>query len=283
MFKKRLTMQISTNVRRIALFFLSMVLSSGILFAQEKTITGKVTGQGEGPLPGVNVTVQGTTIGAITDLTGSYSIKVPGTAATLTFSSVGYSTKQVVVGTQNVIDVILASDVTALSEVVVTGYTTQRRKDLTGSVGSVEATKLTAVPTPNISNALEGRSSGVTVIGNGQPGSTASVRIRGFSSFINNDPLYVVDGIPTQDISSMNPNDVESISVLKDAGAASIYGSRASNGVIIVTTKKGKRAQKLHTACMQVLMIPVRARQTFVIHSNMLIFNGWFTRMTERL
>jgi len=245
MFKKRLTMQISTNVRRIALFFLSMVLSSSIIFAQEKTITGKVTAQGEGPLPGVNVTVQGTTIGAITDLNGAYSIKVPGTAAILVFSSVGYTSKQVVVGTQTAIDMILQSDVTALSEVVVTGYTTQRRKDLTGSVGTVAPAELTAVPTTNVSNALQGRSSGVTVIGNGQPGSTASVRIRGFSSFQNNDPLYVVDGIPTQDISSMNPNDVESISVLKDAGAASIYGSRASNGVIIVTTKKGTKGTKV--------------------------------------
>ena len=245
MFKKRLTMQISTSVRRIALFFLSMVLSSGIIFAQEKTITGKVTGQGEGALAGVNVTVQGTTIGAITDLNGSYSIKVPGTAAVLVFSSIGYSTKQIAVGTQNVIDMVLLSDVTALSEVVVTGYTTQRRKDLTGSVGTVANTELTAVPVPNVSNALQGRSSGVSVIGNGQPGTTATVRIRGFSSFQANDPLYVVDGVPTQDISSLNPGNVESISVLKDAGAASIYGSRASNGVIIVTTKKGQKGTQV--------------------------------------
>lgn len=245
MFKKRLTMQISTNLRRIALFFLSMVLSSSIIFAQEKTITGKVTAQGEGPQPGVNVTVQGTTIGSITDLNGAYSIKVPGTAAVLVYSSVGYVTKQVVVGTQTVIDMVLISDVTALSEVVVTGYTTQRRKDLTGSVGTVASAELTAVPVPNISNALQGRSSGVTVIGNGQPGQTASVRIRGFSSFQANDPLYVVDGVPTQDISSLNPSDVESISVLKDAGAASIYGSRASNGVIIVTTRKGSKGTQV--------------------------------------
>jgi TonB-linked SusC/RagA family outer membrane protein len=245
MFKKRLTMQISTSVRRIALFFLSMVLSSGIIFAQEKTITGKVTGQGEGALAGVNVTVQGTTIGAITDLNGSYSIKVPGTAAVLVFSSIGYSTKQIAVGTQNVIDMVLLSDVTALSEVVVTGYTTQRRKDLTGSVGTVASQELTAVPVPNVSNALQGRSSGVSVIGNGQPGSAASVRIRGFSSFQANDPLYVVDGVPTTDISSLNPSNVESISVLKDAGAASIYGSRASNGVIIVTTKKGQKGTQV--------------------------------------
>ncbi len=238
-------MQISKSVRRIALFFLSMVLSSSILIAQEKTITGKVTAEGEGPLPGVNVTVQGTTIGAITDLNGGYSIKVPGTAAVLTFSSIGYSTKQVVVGTQSAIDMVLQSDVTALNEVVVTGYTTQRRKDLTGAVGTVEPAQLTAVPVSNISNELEGRAAGVTVIGNGQPGSQASVRIRGFSSFQNNDPLYVVDGMPMTDIASLNPNDVESISVLKDAGAASIYGSRASNGVIIVTTRKGNKGTQV--------------------------------------
>src|SRR5664279_4557611 len=123
MFKKRLTMQISTNLRRIALFFLSMVLSSSILFAQEKTITGKVTAEGEGPLPGVNVTVQGTTIGAITDLAGAYSLKVPGTTSVLIFSSIGYSTKQVAVGSQTVIDMVLLSDTKALQEVVVTGYT----------------------------------------------------------------------------------------------------------------------------------------------------------------
>jgi TonB-linked SusC/RagA family outer membrane protein len=222
-----------------------MVLSSSIIFAQEKTITGKVTGEGEGPLPGVNVTVQGTVIGAITDLNGAYTIKVPGPTSVLLFSSVGYVTKQVAVGTQTVIDMVLTSDVRALSEVVVTGYTAQRRKDLTGSVGVVEPAKLTAVPTGNVSSSLQGRSAGVTVIGNGMPGETSKVRIRGFSSFENNDPLYVVDGVPTQDISSMNPNDVESISVLKDAGAASIYGSRASNGVIIVTTKKGSKGTKV--------------------------------------
>jgi TonB-linked SusC/RagA family outer membrane protein len=246
MFKKRLTMQISTSLRRIALFFLSMVLSSSIIFAQEKTVTGKVTAEGEGPLPGVNVTIQGTVIGVITGPDGAYSLKVPSPTSVLLFSSIGYSTKQVVVGTQTVIDMVLLSDVRALQEVVVTGYTTQKRRDLTGSVASVEPAKLTAVPTGNVSNSLQGITSGVTVTGNGQPGETSKVRIRGFASFENNDPLYVVDGVPTQDISSMNPNDVESISVLKDAGAASIYGSRASNGVILVTTKRGNKGTKVN-------------------------------------
>lgn len=238
-------MQNSNIWRRVALFFLSMVFSAGVLYAQERTITGKVSSAEEGPLVGINVTVQGTTTGAITDSNGDYSIRVPGANAVLVFSSIGYLTRQVTVGTQSVIDVILESDVTALQEVVVTGYSSQRRRDLTGSVGVVEPAKLTAVPTGNVSNALQGRTSGVTVVGDGRPGQTAKVRIRGFSSFENNDPLYIVDGVPTQDISSMNPNDIESISVLKDAGAASIYGSRASNGVIIVSTKRGSKGTKV--------------------------------------
>lgn len=238
-------MQISTNVRRIALFILSMVFSLGIISAQEKTITGKVTAEGEGPVPGVNVTVQGTTIGQITDVSGAFSIKVPGPSAVLVFSSVGYVTKQVPVGSQTTIDVVIESDTKALSEVVVTGYSSQRKRDLTGAVGVVETATLKAIPTGNVTNQLQGRTSGVTVVGNGSPGSTSKLRIRGFSSFENNDPLYVVDGVPTQDISSLNPNDVESMSVLKDAGAASIYGSRASNGVIVVTTKKGGTGVKV--------------------------------------
>jgi len=218
-----------------------MVLSSGILLAQERTVTGKVTEEGVGPVPGVNVTLQGTTVGAMTSVDGSYTLKVPGPTSVLVFSSVGYVTQAVTVGSQTTINVILVSDVKALSEVVVTGYTQQRRRDLTGAIATVEPAKLTAVPTGNVSNQLQGRTAGVNVVGDGRPGETSKVRIRGFSSFENNDPLYVVDGVPTQDISSLNPNDVASISVLKDAGAASIYGSRASNGVIIVTTKKGAK------------------------------------------
>jgi len=239
-------MQILTNVRRIALLMLSMVFTLGISFAQEKTITGKVTAEGEGPAPGVNVLIQGTMNGVITDQNGAYSIRVPGPAAVLVFSYVGFVTEEIPVGTQSVIDVALSPDIVALQEVVVTGYSTQRKRDITGAIGVVEPTKLTAIPSGSVSNQLQGRSSGVTVIGSGQPGQTSTVRIRGFSSFQNNDPLYIVDGVPTQDISSLNPNDVESLSVLKDAGAASIYGSRASNGVIIVTTKKGSKGIKVN-------------------------------------
>ncbi len=222
-----------------------MVLSSGILFAQERTVTGKVTAEGEGAVPGVNVTVQGTIIGAMTGVDGSYTLRVPGPASVLVFSSVGYVTQSVTVGSQTVINVNLVSDVQALQEVVVTGYTTQRKRDLTGAVGVVETAELTAVPTGNLTSQLQGRASGVSVIADARPGESAKVRIRGFSSFENNNPLYIVDGVPTGDISYLNPNDVETMVVLKDAGAASVYGSRASNGVIVVNTKKGSSGVKV--------------------------------------
>ncbi|MDZ7650018.1 MAG: TonB-dependent receptor [Cytophagales bacterium] len=151
----------------------------------------------------------------------------------------GYLSQEVEVGSSTVVDVSMKVDVTELSEIVVTGYASQEKKDLTGSVGTVKMSDLVQVPSSNVTNQLQGRIAGVTVSGDGRPGQPAKVRIRGFGSFQNNDPLYIVDGVPTQDISTINPNDVESMSVLKDAGAASIYGSRASNGVIIMTTKKG--------------------------------------------
>lgn len=249
-------MQISTNLRRISLLFLSMVFSVGVVLAQEKTISGKVTADQEGPLPGVNVTIQGTTTGVMTDVEGNYNLKVPGSNAVLVFSSVGYETQNITVGSQTTINVVLVSDVQALQEVVVTGYTVQRRRDLTGSIATVQPAELTSIPTGNVQNALQGRSSGVVVTGNGQPNSDAKVRIRGFASFEENDPLYIVDGIPTENISHINPGDIESLSVLKDAGAASIYGSRASNGVIIVTTKRGQKGVKITYNAYAGVMLP---------------------------
>ncbi len=191
-------------------------------------------------MPGVNVLVVGTSNGTVTDATGKYSISV-GTGARLSFSFIGYTSQEVSVGANTTVDVSMKVDVTELSEIVVTGYASQEKKDLTGAVGTIKTKDLIAIPSSNVTNQLQGRIAGVTVSGDGRPGQTAKVRIRGFSSFQNNDPLYIVDGVPTQDISTLNPNDVESMSVLKDAGAASIYGSRASNGVIIVTTKKGTK------------------------------------------
>jgi TonB-dependent starch-binding outer membrane protein SusC len=216
-----------------------LFLGSSLVLAQGRTVTGTVTDETGDPLPGVNIVIKGTSTGATTDNAGGFTITIPSDNATLAFSFVGYATSEVVVGSRTVINVQMTMDVRTLSELVVTGYATQQKKDLTGSVSTVKPVELTAIPVGNVANQLQGRVAGVTVTGNGQPGSTAKVRIRGIGSFGANDPLYIIDGVPTSDISTVNPEDVESISVLKDAGAASIYGSRASNGVVIITTKRG--------------------------------------------
>jgi len=212
-----------------------------LAFGQERTVTGKVTSKEVGPLPGVNIVIQGTVQGAVTDVSGNYSIVVPGPETVLVFSSVGYTTKVVTVGNQSAINLVLEPEITSLEEVVVTAYATQQKKDITGSVSTVKAEDLVQMPQGNVTQQLQGRVAGVTVTQDSRPGQAAKVRIRGFGSFQNNSPLYVVDGVPTTDINTINPDDVESLTVLKDAGAASIYGSRASNGVIVVTTKKGSR------------------------------------------
>jgi len=227
------------KAKRFVLLFLWLACSHAVL-AQERVVSGTVKDENGSAMPGVNVLVVGTSNGTVTDATGKYSISV-GNGARLLLSFIGYSSQEVAVGASTTLDVSMKVDVTELSEIVVTGYASQEKKDLTGAVGTVKMKDLTAIPSSNITNQLQGRIAGVTVSGDGRPGQTAKVRIRGFGSFQNNDPLYVVDGVPTQDISTLNPNDVESMSVLKDAGAASIYGSRASNGVIIVTTKKGTK------------------------------------------
>ncbi|MEY3368082.1 MAG: hypothetical protein RI973_1237 [Bacteroidota bacterium] len=212
------------------------------VFAQSMTVKGTVSDETGTGLPGVNILIQGTTTGTISDVDGSYELRAS-KGATLVFSFTGYQTQNIVVGDNASIDVRMEPDAQVLGEVVVTGYTAQQKKDLTGAVSTVNTDVLTQIPSSNVTSQLQGRVSGVTVSGDGRPGGAAKVRIRGFSSFTGaNDPLYIVDGVPTQDISNLNPNDVESISVLKDAGAASIYGSRAANGVILVTTKKGQNA-----------------------------------------
>lgn len=237
-------MKISTYLRRIALFFLSMVLSSSILFAQEKTITGKVSAEEEGPLAGVNVTIQGTVIGAITDLNGSYSIKVPGPSAVLVFSSIGYSSRQVTVGEQTVIDIILPLDLTTLQEVVVVGYGTRLREELTGSISTVSSKDMKLSTAPSAIGRMQGQVAGVTVVNSNTPGGDAFIRVHGMGTINDSRPLYVIDGVPSDPGSSLNPDDIESISVLKDASSAAIYGTRGANGVILITTKRGKAGDK---------------------------------------
>jgi TonB-linked SusC/RagA family outer membrane protein len=205
-------------------------------------IKGKVTSLASGEsLPGVNVLVKGSSTGTVTDIEGKYSINVPNDDDILVFSFIGYVTQEVPVNGRTTIDVAMVEDVQSLEEVVVVGYGTQKQVNVIGSVTTVDSEALTVAPVTNISNALAGRLPGAIVQQrSGEPGKdAASILIRGSATLGNSAPLVVIDGIPGRDLNSVNPNDVESITVLKDASAA-IYGARAANGVILVTTKSGK-------------------------------------------
>jgi TonB-linked SusC/RagA family outer membrane protein len=226
----------------------SFVLMSALpmqAWAQSKAVTGRVTDAitGEG-MPGVTVHLKETSTAAPTDEKGNYSISVPATGGTLVFTFIGYLNKEVTVGSQSTINVSLASDSKSLNEVVVVAYGTADPATYTGSVAQIGAEKLAQRPVTNITNAIAGQAPGVQVsAGSGQPGSGPDIRIRGFSS-VNyaNDPLYVVDGVPyTAGLSNLNTEDIASISVLKDAASTALYGSRATNGVVMITTKKGKK------------------------------------------
>ncbi|MGB3780426.1 MAG: TonB-dependent receptor plug domain-containing protein, partial [Tunicatimonas sp.] len=214
---------------------------AGFAYAQT-TVSGTVTDASDGTgVPGVNVLVKGTSTGTITDVEGNYNVTVSGESPILVFSSVGFATQEIIVDDQSTIDLAMEPDIQSLQEIVVTGYSTEERKDVTGAVATVEAEQLQAVPSGNVEQQLQGRVSGVTVITNGQPGTTSIVRIRGFGSFGGNQPLYIVDGVPVESTDFIQPDDVETTTVLKDAASASIYGARAAAGVIFLTTKKGKK------------------------------------------
>lgn len=237
------------------------------LQAQSQTITGVISDAENGEtLIGATVIVKGTSVGTVTDIDGTYSLQAsPGDI--LVFSFTGYSGQEVEVGTSNTIDISLAQGVD-IDEVVVTGYSTQRKRDITGAVAVIEAADMNQVTASSFLQKLEGRASGLTMTTGGAPGGRSTVRIRGISSFGNNDPLYVVDGVPVQDgfFNMLNPNDIESMQVLKDASAASIYGARANNGVIIVTTKKGEVGRPRVTYSGSIgTQTPVKGMDDFLI------------------
>ncbi len=212
------------------------------------TVTGRVTDEKGDGIPGVSVVVKGTTTGTATDATGNYSLTVPGENAVLTFSSIGYVLEEVPVNGRTQLNVALVPDIKALSEVVVIGYGTEQRKTLSSSIASVKAAEIQNIPNANLGSLLQGRAAGVQVIqNNGAPGAGPSIRIRGISSLrAGNDPLYVVDEVPILgNLSDINPNDIESIDILKDASAIAIYGARAANGVVLITTKRGKGRTKV--------------------------------------
>ena len=217
-------------------------IAAHLSYAQDHQVKGKVSSSSDGTgIPGVNVQLKGTAVGTVTDAEGVYSIEVKGSGAILVFSSIGLIKKEIPVGNQTTIDVAMEDDIKNLTEVVVTGYAAQRKKDITGAVTVINPKELTSVPSASVTQMLQGRASGVTVGNDNSPGGGTMVRIRGFGSINNNSPLYVIDGVPTQGtLNQINPNDIESMQVLKDASAASIYGARAANGVVIITTKKGK-------------------------------------------
>lgn len=218
--------------------------NSELLIPADITIKGIVTDETGEKLPGVSIKVKGTTRGSITNTNGEYSIVISDDKAVLVFTFVGYMPQEVVVGNMTNLNIALKIDDKTLDEVVVVGYGTQRKSDLTGAVSIVSAEKLNQGINQSVSHALQGQAAGVTVIQNsGEPGSGVEIRIRGAGSINDNSPLYVVDGM-IGSIASLNPSDIESMTVLKDAASAAIYGARGANGVVIVTTKKGKRNQK---------------------------------------
>lgn len=225
-----------------SVIFLLLFFSSIVgLQAQEKTVSGTVT-DATGPLPGVSILIKGTKTGTETDFDGNYTIKAT-QGNVLVFSFLGMKTVERTVGASNSINVLLEEDANVLDEVVVVAYGTSSKEALTGAVTTIKTESIEKRAISNISTALEGASPGVVVTaGSGQPGSGQAIRIRGFGSFgASNSPLYVVDGIPINgNLNSINPNDIESISILKDASSTALYGNKATNGVVIVTTKRGK-------------------------------------------
>jgi TonB-linked SusC/RagA family outer membrane protein len=222
---------------RVILALLVGLCISILSFSQNR-VTGKVTGPDSKPLFGVTITAKGTNVATTTGADGIYTIVLPPKSDVLIFSSVGYEVSEINARGHNEIDVAMKIATTSLNEVVVTGYTAQRKKDITGAVSVVNVAEMKQLPATTGEEALQGRASGVTVISSAQPGAASDIRIRGVTSLGNNNPLVIVDGVQGS-IHDLNPNDIESIQVLKDASAA-IYGVRGSNGVIIVTTRKGK-------------------------------------------
>src|SRR5688572_18337617 len=250
------------------LMLLLGTMMASIVYGQSQ-VSGTVTDQQNQPLPGVNVLVKGSTQGATTDANGKYQMAVPNSNAILTFSFIGFTSEERVVGNQTVVDVKMQEDIQSLQEVVVVGYGTVKKSDLTGSVTSIKADAFKDMPVTSVDQALQARAPGVNVTqSSSAPGGGLSVRVRGANSLISgSEPLYVIDGLPIYPdnnsfgtggtgsaasnrqpgnaLASLNPNEIESIEVLKDASATSIYGSRGANGVVLITTKRGKEGQSI--------------------------------------
>jgi TonB-linked SusC/RagA family outer membrane protein len=232
-------------MKKLLMLFSLLLIATSFAISQTVQISGTVTGSEDGlPLPGVAVTVKGTTIGVSTDTNGRYQISAPATAQVLSFQFIGFETFEVAIAGQTTINVSLKPSILAVDEVIVVAYGTTKKSAFTGSAAQINSEKIEQRPITNITRAIEGAAPGIQMTsGGGAPGSSGDIRIRGFGSInASSSPLYVVDGTPySGSISNLNPYDIESISVLKDAATTALYGSRAANGVILVTTKKGVR------------------------------------------
>lgn len=249
-------------MKKLWLFIFVLVATYSNVAAQNLNVSGKVISEDDGmPIPGVNVAVEGMSIGTITDFDGNYSIKVPGNATDLVFSYVGFVTQQVQIQGRTEVDITMQTNIQELSEVVITGYGDRDKTSFTGSAGIVGGEQIEDRPFANVEQALQGNVAGVQLTASsGTPGSVQDIRIRGISSITaGNAPLYVIDGVPVVSgtnqssgalygnlsaTAALSANDIESITVLKDASATALYGARGANGVVVITTKKGNLANQ---------------------------------------
>lgn len=224
-------------------FFLAM---HWIVYGQGKTVAGKVTDDANQPLPGVSIVIEGTSNGTITDVNGQYSLSVPDGKNVLVFSFIGFKTQKIDVAGRTTIELQLDPESLGINEVVVVGYGTMKKSDLTGAVSKVGGESLQQTATVDVVQTLQGKVAGVDVVANsGEPGAGTKIRIRGVGSWGNSNPIYVVDGFPMDNISNIEPSNIQSIEILKDASATAIYGSRGANGVVLVTTKQGKKGKSV--------------------------------------
>ncbi len=246
------------------------VSDSNIMVVQQgKTLTGVVNDE-FGPVAGANIVVKGTTNGTMTDADGRFSISNVPAGAVLQISFIGYLTQEILVGNQSTINVMLKEDSQTLDEVVVVGYGTMRKSDLTGSISTAKGVDIIKTQSFNALDGLKGKVAGVNIFSNtGQPGGEMRVVIRGVSTInASTSPLYVVDGVVMSDFQLLNPNDIESVEVLKDASSAAIYGARGANGVILVTTKRGDGGKGVHISYDGSISIGTMAKQMDVMDSN---------------
>ncbi|HKK81615.1 MAG TPA: carboxypeptidase-like regulatory domain-containing protein, partial [Prolixibacteraceae bacterium] len=235
------------NKARLMLLVVLMLATGGAISsasAQGNTYSGKVLDAEGSPLIGVNVMVEGTTVGTVTDVDGNFSLSYSADGATLIVSFIGYKTKEVEAGAGDNLTITLEEDLMGIDQVVVVGYGVQKKSLVTGAISSVKSEDMENSSNARVEQALQGRTAGVTVLPtSGSPGAGSKIRIRGVSSNSNSDPLYIVDGMKTGSIDNIAPNDIESIEILKDAASAAIYGTEGANGVILISTKGGSKGE----------------------------------------